>query len=461
MGTSHAFYTKLSQRQSDYGLIVFYFYYAISVLLATLSFIFLVNLFSLESLIWPDQYHVYIYYSAFYGFLLWAVQMLNNMIDAYGITVSAELFKAFQKVFAGMIILLLFICKKLNLATFFYYQYLVLFIMALCFVYVMRKSNCLPHLDWFMTIKQIKSYIEEFYVYSHPLFIYGIAVVAAGILDRWLLQKYSGSVEQGFYGLAYQIASVCFFFAAAMTPLLIRELSIAYGNNDMKLMSNLFRRYIPLLFSITAYFSCFIAFQADKITMIMGGGKYKEALLAVIIMSFYPIHQTYGQLSGSVFLATGQTGLYRNIGITFVLIGLPISYFLLASKHMGGIAAGSTGLALKMVLLQYFTVNAQLYFNTKLLNLSFWKYFLHQIVCIASLLAVAGLFTSAVDYLLGAHMHGLCRLLISGLFYTITVAVIVWYCPIIFGLRGNDIKILSDMLRQMIMNRETMIKVQI
>ena len=148
----------------------------------------------------------------------------------------------------------------------------------------------------------------------------------------------------------------------------------AFGNGDITQMALLFRRYIPMLYSIAAYFSCFIAMQADKVIYIFGGSKYKEASIAVAIMAFFPIHQTYGQLSGSVFYATGQTSLYRNIGVTSMLIGLPVTYFLIAPGDKWGINAGATGLAIKMVLLQFIAINVQLYFNSKYLKFSFKRY---------------------------------------------------------------------------------------
>ena len=99
----------------------------------------------------------------------------------------------------------------------------------------------------------------------------------------------------------YQIGSLCFLFTGAMTPLFTRELSIAFSNGDLPRMAELFRRYIPMLYSIAAFFSCFIAVQADKVVYIFGGNKFEGAATAVTIMAFYPLHQTYGQLSGSVF----------------------------------------------------------------------------------------------------------------------------------------------------------------
>ncbi len=272
------------------------------------------------------------------------------------------------------------------------------------------------------------------------------------ILDRWLLQVFSGSAQQGFYGLSYQIGAICFLFTSAMTPLITREFSIAYAKHDLAQMAYLFRRYIPLLHGMAAFFSCFIALQAESVAYILGGAKFHDAALAIAIMAFYPVFQTYGQLSGSVFYATGQTGLYRNIGIIFLIIGLPVTYFLIAPIDMMGLNAGSTGLAIKMVLIQLVSVNIGLYFISKFLKLSFWKYLAHQIVCLASFLFLAILSRGVVE---GLELNGniLISFFISGLLYSCMVMAMIYFAPVIFGLQKEDITRLVASGRRLISRR--------
>ena len=83
-----------------------------------------------------------------------------------------------------------------------------------------------------------------------------------------MLQKFAGSVEQGFYGFSYQIGGVCFLFTSAMTPLIIREFSIAFEKHKIQEVARLFN----------------------------------------------------GQLSGSVFIASDKTKLYRDISVFSMLV---------------------------------------------------------------------------------------------------------------------------------------------
>ena len=299
---------------------------------------------------------------------------------------------------------------------------------------------------WKITHLQFINYAKEFYNYSHPLLVYALVGLIIGLLDRWMLQKFGGSMEQGFYGLSYQIGAVCFLFTSAMTPLITREFAIAFEKNDLKEMARLFRRYIPMLYSIAAYFACFIAVQADRVTFIMGGRDFHQAATAVTIMSFYPIHQTYGQLSGSVFYATGQTRLYRNIGIFIMFSGLPLTYILIAPIDKMGLNAGAMGLAYKMIIIQFIGVNIQLYFNAKLLRLRFWWYLGHQMICVACFTAISFVAMFCINYCMADYHSMFGTFILSGILYTIFIILLFYFYPVIFGLNRQDVLFLIHSL---------------
>ncbi len=439
MGTSIGFYTKLSQRQREFGIVSFYLSFAGLVSFLTLMFVACAQVTAIYTTLWPDQKLFYIYLATFWGILTWLINILNKMTDAYGVTVSAEISKIFQKGLGLVLILALFFSKQLNLTLFFFYHYFILIFLALAFIWVMEHKGYSLRQRWKLSLNKIKTYTKEFYDYSHPLFVYALVGLNVGILDRWLLQMFSGSVEQGFYGLSYRIGAICFLFTSAMTPLIMREFAIAFDKKDIQEMSRLFRRYIPMLYAIAAFFACFIAVESSKVTFIMGGEKFQQASFTVMIMALYPIHQTYGQLSASVFYATGQTKLYRNIGTAVALIGLPVTYFLIAPGDKMGLDAGANGLAIKMVVLQLIGVNVQLYFNAKFLGLRFYRYLAHQFVCVGCLLGVATIAMFSIDKGLGLHGNVILSFLLSGFLYSIIVMILVYFQPIIFGLTKKDV----------------------
>lgn len=442
MGTSIGFYTKLSQRRQDFGIVSFYLRFVCLASFLVFVFVWCAQATGSYVTLWPDEKLFYIYLAAIWGILAWFVQIVNKMADAYAVTVSTEIARIIQKGLGLALILGLFFTSQLNLTNFFFYHYFTLIFLILAFIWVLERKGYTLRRSWKLPLNKIKAYAREFYSYSHPLFVYALVGLIVGILDRWMLQKFSGSVEQGFYGLSYQIGAVCFLFTSAMTPLITREFSIAFGEKDLREMARLFRRYIPMLYAIAAYFACFIAVQADKVTFIMGGAKYHQAAMAVSIMAFYPIHQTYGQLSGSVFFATGQTALYRNIGVVFMLIGLPLTYFLLAPQEKLGLDTGATGLAIKMVALQFIGVNVQLYYNARLLGLRFWRYVGHQVMSVGCLLGIALIAMVCVDRGLALQNKVFYSFFLAGVLYTLMVMTLVYCQPIFFGLNRQDLQFL-------------------
>jgi len=440
MGTSTGFYTKLSQRQREFNLVKFYFYFMGAAVLIMLSGVGLAHISSLHRYIWPQQQVNHIYLAAVWGAGFWAMQILSQMTDAYGLTVIGEKIRIVQRVGALVLIALLYSLHLLNLESLFYYHYVVMGVGGYLLVSRMVRHGYLKAGEDRISMAQASKYTREFYHYSHPLFIYFFLVMVTGIVDQWLLQVFGGSIQQGFYGFSCQIGTLCFLFTSAMIPLLFREFSIAYGNQDIGQIAALFRRYVPLLYSITAYFACFVVVQTDNVISLFGGERYREAASAVAIMALFSIHQTYGQLSGSVFYATGQTRLFRNIRVFSMIFGLPITYFLIAPAERYGMGAGATGLAVKMVLLQFIDVNIALYFNTKFLKLPFLKYLGHQLLNGACLLAIATSAAACATYIVSPQESRIFNFLLSGVLYTVAAAVIVLLFPALFGLRGGDIR---------------------
>jgi O-antigen/teichoic acid export membrane protein len=444
--TTPGFYIKLSQRPRESGLVTFsLLLFSISSAIVIIAVFIISPDSALYKQIWPDQDFFYINLAAIWGILTWLLQLLNAMSDAYGLTVKSEKMRIAQKILGLIIILTLFILHKLDLKNYFYYNYITMIFLVVSFVWII-KHNGYVFINYKLTLKSVKAYFHEFYIYSSPLFLSGIMGLLFGIIDRWLLQYYAGSIQQGYYGLSYQVGMVCFLFTSAMTPLIMREFSIAFNQKNINQISILFRKYVPLLYSIAAYISCFLSIQANKIIHIMGGEQYKGAYLAVAIMCIYPIHQTYGQLSGSVFMATGQTRLYSKIGIIFLIIGLPLTYFLIASRSNMGLNAGAMGLSLKMVFIQIIVVNVLLYFNAKYLKLNFWKYLSHQFISIFLFMLISFLAMILIDRGFGIK-NEIIGFFLSGALYSLIVGALLYFYPRIFGLTRENIDYFINQIR--------------
>ena len=447
-GLSNGFYIKLSQRRKDFGLILFFLTYVGLTSFIVFLFTVFMNLTGLFGSIFPNQEIYFIYLAMLFGIISWYVRIFEKMADAFGITVQSEIIKICQKGLGFVVVATLFITNKLNLTNFFYFQYFISIFLGIALIWKMISKRHLLISKMKLSLFQIRTYLNEFYKYGYPLFVYSLIGLVAGIADKWMLQEFSGSVDQGFFWLSFKISAICLLFTTAISQLIMREFAIAFEKNNIKQMGILFNRYIPLLYSIASFFSCFLALEAKNITFIIGGENFQNAVLTVMIMSFYPIHQTYGHLNSSVYYATGQTKLYRNIGGTFNILRLPITYFLLAPTEMMGLNTGSVGLAASLVFITIINVNTQLFYNTRFLGLQFRHYVIHQIICIGLLVSCALIAKFCVANFLGFQDKVIYSFLSSGLLYSIMVMALIYIQPGVFGLKKNDIQNFANIIKR-------------
>lgn len=428
MGSSIAFFTKLSARHTRKELITFYFFYSILVLCIVSLFILGVQSFGYAEILLPNIPQEYIFMGLFFGFFTWFTQIFIKISDAYALTVSVELIKIGHKIVSLLLLLYFVYFTAFDLDGYFYFHYIALISFLAILTWLFIKKGIFKNIlnSQFSILNLSKEFIE----YCHPLLAYSILGLVAGFFDLWLLQKIAGSEQTGFYGLAYSLAGMCFLFTSAMTPIITREFSKSYEEKDLDHMKKLFYRYIPMLYSIAAYFAIFISVQSENVLMIFTDEKFKDAFLVLVIMALYPIHQTYGQLSGSIFYATGQTKLLRNIGIVTLPVGMILSFGLIYLLKLDAV-----GLAYKMIITQIITISIQLYFNSKFLNLNMIYFISHQIYSIIFFIVLASL-----SFIFISFDTPLLEFLVSGFVYSLFVVCGTLIFPQIFSISREELK---------------------
>lgn len=433
-GTSSCYYTRLSQRPWDRGLLMFYGVFTVAAAVVVIAAAAVVAHHPLGERVWPEEPVGTVLLAALLATSLWWMQIARKTVDAYGMTVSGEKLVLAQKALFAAALAATATAGLLDLQGYFALQIAAALLgVCLCLGLVWRTG--LPAQPPGRAVSAAPAYAREFWHYSHPLLIYSAVGVVAGLLDRWVLQAYAGPTEQGFFGLAYQIGALCFLFTAAMTPLIAREFAIAWAEADMDRMRATFGRYVPLFYAMAAYFAVFIALRSADVVRLFGGEAFVGGAATVALMALYPMHQTYGQLSGAVFLAADRTRQYRNIGVVGILCGVPVLWVLVAPAENGGLGLGAWGLAVKAVAMQAVLVNVQLWFNARLLGMDFGRMLRHQFAAPAAF-AACGLLASAGAGALAAPW--LTEFLLAGVMYTLLVAGTCRLFPALLGLRREE-----------------------
>ena len=439
MGTSTCFYNLLSRFQKRISLISFYMRIAIAVFLLVALMAFLLLNPVAGSMFMPDIPLYFAPLAALWAYFIWLGRIARSINDALGLTVESEMWRGILSIGAAISLLLLFFANWLNIATLFIQQYVYLILCCLAWGYVTVKYLAKLNLQFKWQLKQSveKTYKVRFFNYSHPLFIQALLSFIMLSSERWLLQWFDGSVQQGFYALSQKVGMACFLFVSAMTPLLMRELSIAWGKRNIAGMGEILTRFAPLLFTLAAYFSCFILVEGAVIVKWFGGAEFVSAILPVQIMALYPVHQAYGQIASSVFHAAGKTKILRNMTAAECVYGLIIAWFLIAPGSYGGLNLGAAGLAVKTVFVQFLSVNIYLWLASRFIHFSFIKNLRHQIVVICLFLALA--FTSKEIGLLISMDNEFLRFFVNGFFYSFFCLAFCCLFPALIGFDKRDL----------------------
>ncbi len=432
IGFSQAFYTRLSHKPGELKLVKFFAWIVLFISLLYIAFVCLSYISGMYRYIWPNQEFNFILLSTILGVITFVSNSILKMIDAFSLTVHGEWNRMIQLVISVVVFYFsLKVFKTLNLDQFFFLQVVLIGILIIGSIKVLKLNDqkVIPSVT--LSSVDIKEYSRSFWEYSHPLIIYSFIGLFVGIAERWLLQIFGGSIQQGFFGLSFKVGAFVFLFTSAMIPLLTREFAILFGNSDMSLLQSLYIKNIKILFFLATCLGIFSSLNANFIISILGGKGYEEAGVLVSLMAFYPIHQTLGQLNGSFFYSTNRTRNYRNIGVLFMPLSLLISFFFIAPSKYFGLGLGAEGLIYEMLIIQFLVVNVQLFSNMKFLGLKFWNIFWFQVKIILSVFIVGLIEKMTINYFLKDELLG--SLSFSVLFIS-SIFLIIFIFPKVIGL---------------------------
>jgi hypothetical protein len=158
----------------------------------------------------------------------------------------------------------------------------------------------------------------------------------------------------------------------------------------------------------------------------------------LMIMFFYPMHQSMGQIGSTLAFATGRVMASVKIGVAFMAISIIVSYFVLASANapIPGLGMGSLGLAGKMVVVQILSVNALAFYLSRSLGMKFdWLF-----------QPVTALITGSVgvfSYVLSQNIVWInsvsYKLVICGVFYILLITFTLYKLPWLVGMTRNEL----------------------
>lgn len=301
------------------------------------------------------------------------------------------------------------------------------------------------------------SVVQAYFRYCRPMAVIAVFSFCYEMADRWLLQHYGGARQQGFYQIAAQLSTVSLLATTSVMNIFWKEIAEASERGDHARVVALHQKTTHLLVFVASVVSCFLAPWAEQLVDVLLGQAYHAAWPVLFLMLFYPIHQAMGQINGTLFMATARNTIYMKITVAGLLIGIPISYLLVAPVEGGvppGLDLGAMGLAIKIVGLNIIFVNIQSWMIARHYSAGFkWRY---QILIIFALLSLGYLSRYSVEWIVSGLLQltaapsmffGLGEVVLSGLIYLTLVAAVVMHSPRIAGLDKNELVTYCDRAR--------------
>ena len=446
MGSSSAFYTFISRRPRGRGLYLFYFTWLAIQFTFTTVVVALVLPKEVVTRIWLGHPRSLVLLALLASFLqqqVWQtisqvgeasrrtvkVQFLGLVVAATHLALVLTML-AWDWMTVGRILLLIF--GEYAAATVVSYRYLK----------GGREAEEGME-DGFQPFREI---VAEFWGYCKPLVLASWVIFFADFADRWLLQRFGGAAQQGYFQIANQVAAVSLLATVSILNVFWKEIAEAGERGDHAVVASLYHKVNRGLVILGAVLSGFLIPWSDHVVRVLLGKPYALAIPVVAIMFLFPIHQAMGQIGGTMLLASGHTRVYTVLSASVSIAALPVSYLVLASPSaplVPGLGLGAIGMAVKMVAVNMISVNLQAWVISRRHRWKFeWFYQVAGIVVAVGLgflsrLAVGAFWDLAPDI---GKIRLVVPFLVSAFLYSISVCGIFWWKPAIAGTSREEIR---------------------
>jgi hypothetical protein len=198
--------------------------------------------------------------------------------------------------------------------------------------------------------------IKRYFDYVKPLFFSSLVTGIYLFLERWLLQKYGGSEEQAYLMIAIQFSNIILILTTSILKIFWKDAAEYFAEHNYKELETIFMRIAKYIFIVASSISIFLIINAKEVIIFVYGKEYLDGVDVFMLISFYAIHQSLGQVYGVLMLASGKTKTYSYISILFGIISMILIFIAVLPVDMFGFQMGAVGVGMVMVSVQLLSV---------------------------------------------------------------------------------------------------------
>jgi O-antigen/teichoic acid export membrane protein len=453
MGSSSAFYTFLSQRARDRRFYLFYFVWLALQLFVTLLLIACIMPSEMIEQIWLGHSRgmiILAFLAAFMQQQVW--QMIGQIGEAARKTVRIQLLNTAVAITYLAAVWIVMVCGIMSVELML--QVLILQYAGAAFgaYWFLKETNDRP-VEIEVTLKQMA---RDFLVYCRPLiglYIVNFFYLFAG---KWMLQKFGGAAQQGYFQVASQFAQVSLLATGSILQIFWKEIAEATAQGNHERVAHLYQSINRGLVMLSALMTGLFLPWSEQIVAILLGPAYVEAWPVLAVMLLYPIHQSMGQIGGTMFLASCNTRTYVNLSCSLMLVSFPFYYFIMApisGMFIPGLGLGAIGMACYTVVNNTFAVNVQAWFIARNGG---WQFdWIYQAVGIPLMLGLGYLVKAITEILWVLDGIGIADMKIPIIFalfvYAFGAVLIIWSFPWLIGMERKE---LYDFLKKLLWQKK-------
>ena len=197
------------------------------------------------------------------------------------------------------------------------------------------------------------SFKKEFVSYRNyivPLILSMVVIQVGVIFDRWMLQTYSGSIEQAYFGISYRFAVIATILSASVVNIFWKEISSLIERNKSEEAIKLLIEWHSLVIKFILFACLFIFINAENLILLTYGEEYSGSVKTLKIMAFFPLLQTSVHLLTTYLFSDSLTSPIAKISIISSLLGM-IFIFIFFSINFG--ISGSQIVGIKFLITSF------------------------------------------------------------------------------------------------------------
>lgn len=440
MGTSSAFFTFLSQKPRGARFVRTFWYWLACQLALSLLLVCLLLPDTLVSQLWVGESRTLV-----------ALALLASFMQGAAWTSASQMAEACRETVRLQRMSTMIVLIHLGvLAALWYWELLAIPLVFAALIvewgmaawlasrlYRMQEAPCQEETE---SAGGVRDIVREYLAYCGPMIPYVWLAFLHDFADRWMLQHWGGAAEQAYFGVAQQFSAVALLATSSIMAVLWKEVAEAAHRQDKQRLQYLYSKVTRILYFVAAATACGLLPWSGELLKLTVGEVYAGGTATLMLMLLYPVHQSLGQVGGTLLYATSNVRLQVRLNLFVMVTSLVVAYAMLAPPDalIPGLGLSSQGLAWKMLLVQVVSVNLLLWVIARTFG---WKFDWEFQVVVLAICAALGLGAhQLVTSVFAGFLSGPAQVLIAVFGYAVLLIIIVSIRPRLAGLSPIEIR---------------------